>query len=169
MAAADSPEPAPGGKSGADGRVSWVKAQCLLPLLLLDIPGEWRPAWVAWAGRVTVRRLAADVERALLLRAGHHLAWHRCKFHPERAQDPVPQGERQLGAPDVDTEATQELTWRVPLDVAALFAAVRETWRARLGASTGRRPSDGRVLEALLDHAVRAWTALGPGAPAPTR
>jgi len=50
------------------GRLSWVKAHCLLPLLLLDIPGEWRPIWVAWAERVTVRRLEEDVERALLLR-----------------------------------------------------------------------------------------------------
>lgn len=49
------------------GRLSWVKAQCLLPLLLLNLDGEWRPIWVAWAQRVTVRRLAADVERALLL------------------------------------------------------------------------------------------------------
>ena len=36
------------------GRLSWVKAQCLLPLLLLDLDGEWRPAWVAWAERVSV-------------------------------------------------------------------------------------------------------------------
>ena len=59
------------------GRLSWVKAQCLVPLLHLDLDGEWRPVWVAWAERVTVRRLEADVERALLLRAGHHQAWQR--------------------------------------------------------------------------------------------
>ena len=52
-----------------------MKAHALLPLLLLDIEGEWRPVWVAWAERVTVRRLAEDVERMLLLRAGHPLAW----------------------------------------------------------------------------------------------
>ena len=33
------------------GRLSWVKAQCLLPLLLLDIDGEYRSIWVAWAER----------------------------------------------------------------------------------------------------------------------
>jgi len=71
------------------GRLSWVKAQCLLPLLLLDMEGPWRPAWVAWAQRVTLRRLEADVERALLLRAGHRRAWLRCHDHPERAQDPI--------------------------------------------------------------------------------
>jgi hypothetical protein len=81
------------------GRLSWVKAHLLLPLLLLDIPGEWRPLWVAWAGRVTVRRLEEDIERALLLRAGHPFAWERCQFHPERAQDPIPPAERKCVRP----------------------------------------------------------------------
>jgi hypothetical protein len=121
------------------GRLSWVKAQCLLPLLLLDLEGEWRSAWVKWATRVTVRRLGRDVERALLLRAGHDAAWRRCKFHPERAQDPLPPGERQLCAPDVDLEATERLAWRVPGEVAALFFAVRERF------------------EAVLDHALATW------------
>lgn len=149
------------------GRLSWVKAQCLLPLLLLEIPGEWRPAWVAWAARVTVRRLEADVERALLLRAGHHLAWQRCKFHPEKAQAPIPPAERQLCALDVDTEATQQLEWRVPFEVAWLFNAVRETLRARLRSATGRHPLDGEVFDALLDCALLAWTLRDPRAGRP--
>ncbi len=73
-----------------------AKAQCLLPLLLLELEGEWRPIWVDWAARVTLRRLAEDVERALLLRAGHPLAWQRCKFEPQRAQDPIPPGARRV-------------------------------------------------------------------------
>jgi len=145
------------------GRVSWVKAQTLLPLLLLDLDGEWRPAWVRWAERVTVRRLAEDVERALLLRAGHHLAWHRCKFHPERAQDPIPPGERQLCAPDVDPEATQRLAWHVPHEVAVLFTAVRETLRARMEADRPRGVTEGEVFEWLLDHALRTWNRRAPG------
>jgi len=149
------------------GRVSWVKAQCLAPLLLLDIEGEWRPAWVAWAQRVTVRRLAQDVQRALLLRAGHSLAWQRCKFHPERAQDPIPASERQMCAHDVDTEATQQLVWRLPPDVAALFHAVRETLRLRLVAERRRPTTDSEVFEALLDGAMLAWTLREPGARRP--
>src|SRR6266403_1920411 len=43
------------------GRLSWVKAHCLLPLLLLDLDGAYRSNWVAWAERVTVRRLERDV------------------------------------------------------------------------------------------------------------
>ena len=145
-----------------NGRLSWVKAQCLIPLFLLEIDGEWRPVWVAWAARVTVRRLEADVERALLLRAGHHLAWQRCKFHPEKAQDAIPPAERQLCAHDVDVEATQLLEWRVPPEVAWLFHAVCATLRARLGSALC-----GCGFEAMLDSALLAWTLRDPRARRP--
>jgi hypothetical protein len=133
------------------GRLSWVKARCLLPLLLLDLPGQWRAVWVGWAERVTVRRLERDVERALLLRAGHDAAWHRCKFDPERAQDPIPSHEQQLCAHDFDLEATEVLEWRVPRDVAALFSALR----TRLS------------FEAMLDHALVSWLMRDPAARRP--
>jgi hypothetical protein len=107
------------------GRLSWVRAQCLAPLLLLDLPGDWRDIWVAWAARVTVRRLEQDVERALLLRAGHDPAWRRCQSNPARAQDPIPPHERQLCAHEVDVDATEEIVFRVPRAVAALFVAAR--------------------------------------------
>jgi hypothetical protein len=149
------------------GRLSWVKAHLLLPLLLLDLPGEWRASWVAWGERVTVRRLAADVERALLLRAGHHLAWQRCKFDPERARDPIPSDERQLCAPDIDTEATQELVWRLPLDVAALFSAVSMTLRARPGSGGRGFATEGEAFDRLLDCALLTWTLLDPDARRP--
>jgi hypothetical protein len=145
------------------GRLSWVKAQCLLPLLLLDIPGEWRPGWVAWAERVTVRRLAADVERALLLRAGHGPAWERAKRDPARAQDPIPEDERQLCAHDVEVDATAELRWRLPWVAGALFLAVHETVRGRLGGAAG----EAAAFEAMLDLAARAWTLCDPKAPRP--
>lgn len=148
------------------GRISWVKAQCLVPLVLLDAPGSWRTAWVVWASRVTVRRLWDDVQRALLLQAGHPEAWLRCRSHPERTRDAIPSGGRQLCARGADghptSESTHELVWRVPDDVAVLFVAVRETWRAKMGPA-----SDGQVFESLLDHALRTWTQREPGMPRP--
>lgn len=147
------------------GRLSWAKAQCLLPLLLLDLDGEWRPHGVAWAERVTVRRLEMDVERALLLRAGHHFAWQRCKFHPERTRDAIPAGEQQLCAPDLDLEASERLRWRLPRDVALLFGAVRETLRARLERERGRPVFDGEVFGVLLGRALAAWSLREPAAP----
>jgi hypothetical protein len=146
-----------------DGRLSWVKARILLPLLLLDLAGEWRPIWVAWAERVTVRRLEQDVARALLLRAGHHLAWHRCKFDPAHAQDPIPPEERQLCAHDVDVDATEELVWHAPRELAVLFCAVRAALRARLGP----RHHAGELFGAMLDHALETWLLRDPTARRP--
>ena len=147
------------------GSLSWAKAQCLVPLLLLDLPGEWRPRWVAWAERVTVRRLEADVALALLLRAGHARAWQRCQFHPERAQDPIPETERQMCAAELDLEATEKIVWNVPRDVAYLFDAMREAFRVRLRAAGVPAPSDGQAFEALLDHALAAWSVRDPAGP----
>ncbi|MCZ7618454.1 MAG: HNH endonuclease [Myxococcota bacterium] len=154
-----------------DGRLSWAKAQCLLPLLLLDIDRvrapDWRRRWVAWAEGVTVRRLEADVERALLLRAGHHPAFGRCLEDPARTRDPIPEDERQMCAPDIDVEATERLDWRVPREVASLFLAVRESLRGRLRAVTSRPASEGDAFAAMLDHALATWTLSDPSKPRP--
>jgi len=69
-----------------------------------------------------------------------------------------------MRAHDIDTEATQLLAWRVPLDVAALFSAVREPLRSRLRAEHGRFLSDGEVFDSLLDCALLNWTLRDPRA-----
>ena len=150
-----------------NGSLSWAKALCLVPLLLLDLPGEWRPRWVAWAGRVTVRRLGADVERALALRGVSAEGWQRCTLDPELAQQPLSEAERQKCAADRDADATERLAWRVPVDVAGLFFAARTRLRERL--RTAGRPfaSEGEVFEALLDHAIATWTLRDPSARPP--
>ncbi len=154
-----------------DGRLSWAKAQLLLPLLLLDIDcvlaPDWRRRWVAWAETVTVRRLEADALRALLLRAGHGPAFERCLADPARARDPIPEAERQMCAPDIDVDATEELAWRVPREVASLFVAVRESFRARLRAGSSRPVSDGDAFSAMLGHALATWTLRDPEKPRP--
>ncbi len=47
------------------GRLSWVQAHVLVPLLALEHAFPWRAAWVAHAQRVSVRRLEDDVDRAI--------------------------------------------------------------------------------------------------------
>jgi len=173
-----------------DGRLSWVKAQCLVPLLLLDIPGEipagerpteecrtgdppspdvsmdapadWRRRWVAWAERVTLRRLEVDVERALLLRAGYGDAFERCKADPARTQDPIPASEQQKCAHSIDADATERLDWRLPPGVAWLFRAVQAEFQARLRAERDRSTSESAVFGALLDHAISTWRLRDP-------
>jgi hypothetical protein len=48
-----------------EGRLSWVRAHGLVPLLLLEDAEAHRDAWVAHAARVSVRRLEDDVDAAL--------------------------------------------------------------------------------------------------------
>jgi hypothetical protein len=48
--------------------------------------------------------------------------------------------------------------------VAALFTAVRETVRSRLGAECGRLLTDGEVFDAMLACALLAWTLRDPRA-----
>ena len=130
------------------GRLSWSRAQCLLPLIGLDLEGEWRAAWVAWASRVTLRRLEADVRRALLLRAGARDAWAACQFDPSRARDPLSEeDERQMCAHGLRLEATEQLRFRLPVEVAALFRALER--------AVG--------LDALFDHALGEWSRRQPG------
>jgi hypothetical protein len=79
----------------------------------------------------------------------------------------MPAGERQLCAHDVDREATQELTFRVPRDVAQLFLAVRETVRRCLQQNGGRGAFDGEVFDAMLDSALLTWSLRDPAARRP--
>ena len=115
-----------------------------------------------------MRRLEQDVEGALLLRARHPLAWRRCQFDPERAQEPVLAGKRKMCAPGIDPEATAELVWRVPRTVPALIHGVSHTLRSKLQPERRRLLAPGEAFDALLDCALVAWTARDPGCLAPT-
>ena len=48
-----------------EGRLSWVQAHVLVPLLMLEPVFPWRETWVDHAQRVSVRRLEDDVDRAI--------------------------------------------------------------------------------------------------------
>jgi len=52
-------------KAFATGRLSWVQAHALVPLLLEPASARHRRAWVRHAERVSVRRLSDDIESAL--------------------------------------------------------------------------------------------------------
>ena len=94
-------------------------------------------------------------------------AFERCLEDPASAQDPIPEDERQLCAPDIDVEATERLAWRAPREVASLFLAVREAVRGRLRAAAERPVSDGEAFSAMLEHAIATWTLRDPSKPRP--
>jgi hypothetical protein len=69
-----------------DGRLSWVQAHALLPVLLIPHARPASDAWVAWATQVSVRRLQEDVDRALLLNEMDPAAFVRGAGLPEAAR-----------------------------------------------------------------------------------
>ncbi|MBW2257685.1 MAG: HNH endonuclease, partial [Deltaproteobacteria bacterium] len=140
--------------------------------------------WVAWAGRVTVRRLSEDVERALALSETDREAFRDGGGLPPEARD-----EREIGAPCTETgepavagddreigagptlpegPASQGSAPEEPCcarfigraDVVQLFRAVLCTVRRRMEREEGRLPTPGEALGAMLDHAFSSWGAL---------
>ena len=75
------------------GALSWVRADVLAPLVAFDPLGRFVDEWVAWAGRVTVRRLREDVEEALALAETDPRAFRRDGGLPPEARE-----EREIGA-----------------------------------------------------------------------
>jgi hypothetical protein len=131
-----------------DGRLSWVQAHTLVAVLLLDGSQPWRSAWIRFAEQVSVRRLEEEVERALALR----------ELEPPRA-------ERQTRAHAVPPEASPEtsgFSFTAPREVALLVRAAICTVRRHIERRTGRLPSAGEAVAAMIEHAFDAWGANDP-------
>jgi hypothetical protein len=155
------------GRAFREGRLSWVRAHALVPLVLVGgatQPGAdgWVSAWVDWAQQVTVRRLEDDVEHALIA----------CETDPRSLPAPPgaesePESEpecgagRQTGAQATLRPGTQETArpfFGAPRPVARFFRAVLCSVRRDLERATKRLPTEGEGLEAMLDHAIAVWS-----------
>jgi len=145
-----------------DGTLSWVQAQTLAPLLLRESlhDAPWRAGWVAFARRISVRRLEELVEQACTLREADPETWARLHDQPEQLAQRLEgsaSGERQVCVQPAPREATWHLEIRAPREVARLFRALLCTLRRALERETGRLPSEGEAFQAMLDHALREW------------
>jgi hypothetical protein len=158
------------------GRLSWVQAQLLIPLLLLQNARPFRRVWIERAERVSVRRLENDLERALLLRETDPDRFALAGGLPERA------GAEPHGALDADEGFIERQTCAreshpdgamaepedarfflsAPRDVARLFGATLCTVRRLLERQFGRPATPGEAAEAIFDHALATWCALQP-------
>ena len=140
-----------------DGRLSWVQAHALVPLLVADEAAsgrEWTAGWIAHAERVSVRRLEDDVDQALALGT---------------LRPPEDSGERQTCARPMEAEAqdraraeSHRFFFTAPREDARWFRALLCSLRRRLERATGRLPSEGEAVGAMLAHAIAAWMALIP-------
>jgi hypothetical protein len=147
------------------GSLSAVKAGVLLPIVSSDPLGRFMEEWVAWAKRVTVRRLREDVEWALALEDTDAVAFRVSGGLPPDARRGVP--DREIGAPrrDLATDTTPHLEpcsvrFFGPAEVVQLFRAVLCTVRRELERDGGRLPTEGQALGAMLDHVLGCWGAL---------
>ena len=133
------------------GALSWVQAQALIPVLRIEGSSRWHAAWVEHARRVSVRRLEADVERALVAAAEVGAA----ALDPGAFEEP---GENpQTGAHPTRSERTTRFFFTGPRDVARLFRAVLATVQRRIERCEGRTASESEALAAMLDHFLTVW------------
>jgi hypothetical protein len=134
------------------GALSWVKAGILVPLVSSDPLGRFMEDWVAWAKRVTVRRLRDDVEWALALEETDPAAFRLSGGLPrereigatprESGEDPLPRPEREIGAaPRESAEETCSVRFIGPADVVQLFRAVLCTVRRRMERDVDAEPA----------------------------
>jgi hypothetical protein len=166
-----------------DGQLSWVQSHALLPVLAIA-PAHQR-AWIDWACSVTVRRLQEDVEQALVLhetdpplfeetgglptaRVAAEQGAAKSEATEQATASPIQERrdsqDRQTGAKPTPTAETCRLFWNGPREVARLFRAVLCTVRRHIERRTGRLPTDGEALDAMLEHAFESWTSFsGPG------
>jgi hypothetical protein len=98
---------APFARAYRTGGLSWVKADVLAPLVSAHPLGWFMEEWVAWAGRVTVRRLNEDVEHALALAETDPAAFCRGGGLPADARDEA-RGER-LGQAQGEAQGEREI------------------------------------------------------------
>jgi hypothetical protein len=156
------------------GALSWVKAGVLVPLVSSDRLGRFMEDWVAWANRVTVRRLRDDVEWAVALEETDPVAFAQSGGLPPEARgeggtrnDESGPSEhdggrdREIGAPQRESaEETCSVRFIGPADVVQLFRAVLCTVRRRMEGEIGRLPTEGEALGVMLDHVLSSWGAL---------
>jgi hypothetical protein len=129
----------------SSGRLSWVQAHALIPVLALEHSEPWRAAWAGHAEAISARRLEEDVERALVT---GELAV-QTGAHPTVGKSE----EESLGKQN----ETATLFFPAPADVARLFKAVLATVQRRIERRNGRPASESEALDAMLEHCFETW------------
>ncbi len=162
-------------RSYREGQISWVQAQALVRIVEM-IPTH-AEAWIAFARRVSVRRLRDDIDRALILADTNPAAFAQSGGVPdleaELACETDEEARLQTGANSTVLEATPlpgefapretaRAYFTAPRDVARLFQATLCTVQRRLGTRMGRPATLSDALDAILEHCFEAWGLRDP-------
>jgi hypothetical protein len=131
------------------GRLSWVKAQTLLPLLTQRACQPYQSRWLALAERATVRRLEDDVAYAV---AQGHVDPAKCQIRakPTGSQTPPAPGATPL-------PGAGRLFIVAPRSVTRLAQAALCSVRRRIERHLGRPVTPAEGFEAMLDYALESW------------
>jgi hypothetical protein len=153
-----------------EARVTSLQARTLAPLLVADGLERWSTAWVARAGRITLRRLRDDVDRAVLILETDPVTWVRTGGLPAKAraeEDAGSSDDREMRARASDLEGngaaveslpeTSTVAFIGPAEIVQLFRGVLCTVRRRMERVTGRMPTPGEALDVMLEHALESW------------
>jgi hypothetical protein len=143
----------------ASGDLSWVQVHVLLPLLALPESAPVRASWLAWAGRVSVRRLEADIDAALQRLARDPEGFASGGGAPERQTCAQSTDPETPPAPATNGVETTRFFFIAPRDVAQLFRAVVCSVRRALEPHAQRSVSEGEAVGWMFDHAFESWGA----------
>ncbi|MEE9278876.1 MAG: hypothetical protein V3V67_01750 [Myxococcota bacterium] len=138
------------------GELSWARAELLSRVVRADTLGRWWEAWIAWAKKVSVRRLEDDVKRERLLRETDVEAWSRTGGLPADAHA---QGDGASPEPDPQTCASCTIGFRAECEMINSFWLTLDTVRRRTQRLSGVRPTLGEAFEAMMEYALREWGA----------
>jgi hypothetical protein len=148
------------------GALSVVKASVLVPLVSADPLGKFMEEWIAWAQRITVRRLREDVDWALTLEDTDRAEFRRTgglpadreigAKHRKPAEDTLPAPVPPAGLTG-DGEEPCMVRMIAPAGTVQLLRAILCTVRRRMEAEHGRMPSEGEALGVILEYVFACW------------
>ncbi len=150
-----------------DGQLSWVQAQTLVPLALLDAAAPFLRGWLVHARAVSARRLEDDVDFAVTFAqpAPPDPGSRRqtCALDSLAENDPFAPAATSAGAPAAASATpalrreTHRFFFTAPRDVALVIEAALCTARRHIERRTGRLPTRGEAIDAMFDHALATW------------
>jgi hypothetical protein len=134
------------------GRLSWVRADALVPLVFADPAGRFLDRWVSRARRLTVRQLRDEVEHALLILETDPKRWARTGGLASSVD-----GQADADGVDAKTCASSTIGFSAEPECIAAFWATLWTVRRRIERVSGALPTEGEALEVMMDHVLREW------------